>query len=271
MNPASKELLMGLLTRLVAIMIAAKALALALLWFLPGEGVDMTRSASVQPAYHRYGIDAMLSAGPATPEGPATATSTHTRITDLILKGLYGKERKGFVIIALKTQPEATEVVTVGEAFQGYTLISIHPQSALFEYRGKEYSVMIDTAEISAAPFEASAPAAESDAAEAPSQVSREQINSYTKDLNLVWQDIGIREVKNGQKIDGFRIVRIRPGSPFAELGLQRGDVIVKANNKQLDSYAAAMEVYEQIDRLQALELVILRNNQEKELVYEIH
>ena len=269
MNPASKELLMGLLTRLVAIMIAAKALALALLWLLPGEGVDMTRSASVQPAYHRYGLDAMLSAGPAA-EGPAATTAAaHTRITDLILKGLYGKERKGFVIIALKTQPEATEVVTIGEAFHGYTLISIHPQSALFEYRGTEYSVMIDTAEIAAEPFEA--PAADTGAAEAPAQVSREQINSYTKDLNRVWQDIGIREVKNGQKIEGFRVIRIRPGSPFADLGLQRGDVIVKANNKQLDSYAAAMEVYEQIDRLQALELIILRNNQEKELVYEIH
>ena len=31
------------------------------------------------------------------------------------------------------------------------------------------------------------------------------------------------------------------------------------------------MEVYQEIDRLKAVDLVILRNNQEKELVYEIY
>ena len=49
------------------------------------------------------------------------------------------------------------------------------------------------------------------------------------------------------------------------------GDVIIKANNKELKSYADALDIYKKIGTLQALELVVLRNNQEKEIVYEIY
>jgi type II secretion system protein C len=272
MNPASRELLMALLTRLGILFLAAKAAAMVLLWLLPGEGVSMAKTASVQPAYHRYTLGSMLAA-PAHAErggGVPAILPSQSDATGLILKGLYGKETEGYVIIAQKSKPETTEVVTVGETFHGYTLRSIHPQSAVFEYRGESYRVAIeDAAEL---PDQGRSPAApEAPAETVLKQISRDQVNSYTKNLDLIWRDIGIREVRKGKRIEGFRIVRIKPGTPFAALGLKRNDVIIKANNKPLNSYAAAMEVYQEIDRLKAVELVILRKNQEKELVYEIY
>jgi general secretion pathway protein C len=268
MNPASRELLMWLLTRLAIIFLAAKAASLAMLWFLPGEGVNMAQAASMQPTYHRYVLDSMLAAPQREGRGPSAAVlPAQTDVTGLILKGLYGKEEEGFVIIALESKPEETEILTVGEAFHGYTLRSIYPQSAVFEYHGKAYRVAIEAAEL---PPESYAVQEEA-LGTVPTQISREQVNNYTKNLEQIWRDISIREVKKGKKILGFRVTRIKPGTPFADLGLKKGDIIIKANNKTLDSYAAAMEIYQEIDRLKAVELVVLRKNQEKELVYEIY
>jgi replication initiation and membrane attachment protein DnaB len=38
-----------------------------------------------------------------------------------------------------------------------------------------------------------------------------------------------------------------------------------------MTSYKDAIAIYNGIDKLQALELVVLRNNQETEIVYEIY
>ena len=273
MKPVSKALLMKMLTRVVAIAILAKALSLALLWFLPGEGVNFTTVDSVQPAYGRYGFGVMLEHGgkeKRTTMSSKGSVSSSATIDELVLKGLYGNGNYGFVIIALKSAKNKTEVVAVGEAFHGYTLVSIESDGAIFDLRGKRYSVRIDEGGMpntSAAEVAYAAPEAE----QVQQQVSRSQIDSYSKNIDQVWKDIGIQEVKRGEQITGFKVIRIREGTPFAELGLRQGDVIVKVNNKPLDSYAAAMEIYQKIDRLDALELVVLRNNQEQEILYEIY
>jgi len=65
--------------------------------------------------------------------------------------------------------------------------------------------------------------------------------------------------------------IRIDPNSKFATLGLRKGDVIIKANNIPLKSYRDAMNVYKNINKFDAINIVVMRNNQEKELVYEIN
>ena len=66
-------------------------------------------------------------------------------------------------------------------------------------------------------------------------------------------------------------MTRIKAGTPFATLGLRQGDIIIKANNKPMTSYKDALEIYKGIDKLEALQLIVLRNNQETEIVYEIN
>ena len=84
-------------------------------------------------------------------------------------------------------------------------------------------------------------------------------------------EQIAINEVMKNGKIKGFKIMRIDKNSKFATLGLQKGDVIIKANNVDLTSYKAVMDIYKNINKLSELDLVFLRNNTEKELVYEIN
>ncbi len=57
----------------------------------------------------------------------------------------------------------------------------------------------------------------------------------------------------------------------MARLGIQKGDIIIKANNIELKSYKDALNLYGKINDLDTIQIVILRNNQEKEIVYDIN
>ncbi|MEA3373494.1 MAG: PDZ domain-containing protein [Campylobacterota bacterium] len=266
MNPVFKKWLISLSTRIVIIVIVVKAMVLGLLWFLPSEGVDYYPEHSLQAKYHRYTLDSMLDKGQAGSASAQRVSATQMRST-LVLKGLYGSKRKGFVIVAPEKTPTKTEVIAVGEQFGGNRLVQINPQSAIFERSGRRYVLQMEN--VDARLSSKGTGAAERD--DVPRSVSRSNINYYVKDIDKVWKDIGITELKEGKKITGFKVTRIKPSSPMAELGLRRGDVIIKANNKTLTSYADVLAIYKKIGTMQALELVVLRNNQEKEIIYEIY
>ena len=86
-----------------------------------------------------------------------------------------------------------------------------------------------------------------------------------------IWKNISIHEVKKNGKINGFKVNKINQNSVFAKLGLKEGDLIIKLNNKKLDSYREALKIYKHIDDLDSVQIVVMRNNQEVELVYEIN
>ena len=66
-------------------------------------------------------------------------------------------------------------------------------------------------------------------------------------------------------------MTRIDPNSQLATLGLKKGDIIIKVNNKVLKTYNDVFGIYNNIDKLDAINLVVQRNNQEVELTYEIN
>ena len=102
-------------------------------------------------------------------------------------------------------------------------------------------------------------------------EISRSDIAHYEKSPSQIWRDIGIDEVKKSGKITGFKVTKVRNGSQFAKLGLQRGDIIIQANGVDLTSYGAVMKIYQNINNLDSIVLTIKRGNTEKELTYEIN
>lgn len=270
MQLLSKAWIQTLLFRLLGIIILLKAASLLLVWFLPVDGVSMVQSSSAQPTYQRYSLSGMLevSKGSAASSGGSAVSTATTQVSNLLLKGIYGSKSHGFAILAMKRSPEKTEVIGVSESFGGYKLVEIEPSAVKLERHGKIYTLMMEASGQLPA-YTKVEPQSEGESA--VKVVTRSEINFYRQNVEKIWQDIGITEVKRGKEISGFKVTRINPTSPFAKLGLKRGDVIVKANNKALTSYAAAMEIYRSIDKLQALELTITRNNLEKEIVYEIN
>lgn len=264
----SNSTFLPIFARLLILLVVAKSIALVLLWLLPSDGVELALQKSYKPKYQKVDFENMIHS-PAGARGTnaAESSSNAVSITSMVLNGLYGKESYGYVIVALKASPSKTSIIAVGEDFSGFRLHSIAPMSATFTKGGKEY-----TLELEKTMTNASVSKFESEVEDtSPKSVSKEDIALYAKSPQDIWKEISIVEVKNGEAIEGFRVTKIVKNSKMASLGLREGDVIIKANNIELKSYKDAIEIYNGLDKLEAVQIVVLRENQEVELVYEIH
>jgi len=260
---------LNLFIKLLFLVVLAKSIAVVLWYFLPSNGVSFKERINFNPPYHRITFKNMLLNGGSVVEAQAPKKKG-IGITNMILKGLYGNDREGFIIVALKASPTKTSIVSEGENYSGYRLKSIFKDGVLFTKSGKDFILKIKSKK-GAKSGHSSIVRVPTQRSEAEHSVSRQDIHYYEKNPNQIWRDISITERKNGNKIDGFRVTHVRKGSKMDTLGLKRGDIIIKANNVDLNSYSAAFNLYRKINKIDTLDLVILRNNEEKELVYEIH
>ncbi len=274
----SNSSLMKIVFKLLILLLVAKSITLVLWWYLPNDGVEIKVKNNYQPKYQRVYFSNMLLKSTAkkdmqTQESERVTVTSESfsgiSITNMLLKGLYGTSSKAFVIVSMKATPKKTEILSIGDIFKGYRLKSITRNSAIFEKDSKDYILTLDKG------VRANDPKIISTSTKTTSKdklgVSRKDIAYFAKNPKQIWRDISIKEVKDGKKILGFKVTKIKRRSKFADLGLQKGDLIIKANNIKLQSYKDALEIYKNIDKLDAVQIVVLRDNQEVELVYDLN
>lgn len=267
----------ALVSRLLVLLLGAKILSIGVWWYLPSEGVELNAKKSYQPKYQRVSFSNMLKSetqGVGTSqEGESSETSkgggTVKSVDYLILKGLYGSRFDGFIIIAKKSMPKETSIIRVGEEYAGYKLKEIELKAVILTKGAKEFRLSLEDGE--AKHETAITKAAPTTGEPAQKEVTREDIKTYSSNPSLIWKDIGIKEVMEGKQIVGFKVTRVRRGSKMETLGLQRGDLIIKANNIPLTSINDVLKLYKNIEKIETLALTILRDNQEREIIYEIH
>lgn len=283
MRKISNLKLLSIFTKLLVLLFIAKALSLALWSYLPNDGIELTIHNSYKPKYHRIDFKNMLEKTVVKKiivekqkqktiiQGPS--------ITNMILKGLYGTDSKGFAIIALKSKARKTTIVGIGEIYEGYILRHIQPQSVVLVKDEKEYVLALpiskNRSQITKVKSHSNSNISRKnvniDTSDEPRDVTRADIAYYAKNPKKIWRDISIREKKERGRIVGFKVMNIRARSKFAQLGLKRGDLIISANNITLTSYRDAIKLYNNIDKIDTMQIVVIRDNQEKELVYEIN
>ena len=272
MQKLSNTKLIATVGKLLVLLLIAKIISLIVWWYLPSEGVELNAKKSYQAKYQRVQFSNMLVYSkvvdaPVVKKDKSKAYS----INSLVLKGLYGSQFHGFAILAKKASPKKTEIIEVGESYQGYKLKEIGLNQVIFTKAGKEYVLALDEGKnkLNAVVKKVNkkSTASESDDEK---QVTREDIRRYSKNPSQIWKDIAIGPLKKGGKIVGFKIKRIKKDSKMATLGLKKGDVITKANNIKLTSFNDALNLYKKIDTIDTIALTIERNHQEREIIYEI-
>jgi len=288
----SNTAIISIISKLLILLVVAKALSLVLWWYLPDDGIEMKVKNNYQPKYQRVQLRNMIKPEVKVVEKVVEKKVETIGITNMLLKGLYGTSTKAFVIISMKATPKNTKIIGIGESFKGYKLKSIAASSAIFEKGSKDYILELDVSKRGKGSRKKSVgnitKVTDSNVAtnevQAPSNtgtgvrndddeigVSRKDIAFYAKNPKQIWRDISIGEVKKRGKIIGFKVRKIKKTSKFAQLGLQMGDIIIKANNIRLQSYKDAMNIYKNINKLDTIQIVVLRRNQEVELVYDIN
>ena len=273
MQKLSSTKLLPIVSTLLVLILIAKLISLALWWYLPTEGVELNAQNSYGAKYQRVDFKNMLVKTRASTSYSEERRSTALfSINSLILKGLYGNKSTGFAIVAKKSSPSKTAIVSVGEVYEGYKLKRVELTQVIFVKHSKEYVLELSKPNSKSSVNRVGTLQRSSSRDEiSEAVVRRSDIQNYSKNPSKIWKDISIAPLKKAGKIVGFKINRIKRGSKMAQLGLKKGDIIIRANNVKLSSSRDAIKLYQNIDKLKTIALVVLRNNQEKEIIYEIH
>ena len=261
-------------------------LLVKLIWFavevvwLPTKGITHISKSAGKPLFYRV----RLSSNEAVKHIPTTPRPTVTQDNgpkNIKLLAIYNALSNTVVTVQHKGK---TKVLQRGDKIEGYMLRNATNQFANFSKNGKIYKILLNTKKLGSS---MSRPGLGSHSISPQSKkkssykgivdagthkkVSRDLIKKYTRNMSEVNKDISISEVQTQDGIEGFRITSIRSDSPFEQLGLARGDVIKSINGQAINSYEAAFQIYQNMDNIDNLSLVVTRGNEEKELEYEIN
>lgn len=268
------EVAKGLWSLLILLLVIKMAwFAVEVLW-LPTMGVDHSEERGAKALYYRVKLSPNDAAAPTTTRPVQMAGS----IKDIKLLAVYNASDVTVVTVEYKGR---TKVLAKGEEINGFVLEGAGNNYATFSKDAKTYQInlivsrkgddSIKSARAPAAPSSENTVEGEVVDAGDHKIVDRSLVDHYAKNMDDIYKNIGIREIKKGKDLDGFSISFIRKGSPFEKLGLQRGDVIKAVNGQKMDSYNAAFDVYKNISDIENLTLVIQRGKEEMELEYEVN
>jgi len=270
----SKSALIHVATILLVLLVLAKFISLFIWWYLPSDGIESKIKQSYKHVYQRVDFKNMIEIPKkkvSSKVAQKNTASKTTNITNMILKGLFGNKYQGFAILALKSAKNKTSIVSVGEDYVGYTLKEIMSDGVIFTKSGKEYTLFMATAKGKKKSKSFVKPVEKVFDDNVQKVISKKTIHEYAKDPQKIFKDIVLTEEKDGDNIKGYRVVRMRINSEISKIGLKQDDVIIRANNIDITSYKEVLEIYKNLDKFNTIEIIVLRNNQEKELVYGIN
>ena len=270
MKPLFNDHSLRIFNRFALPVVIAMSLSTALLPFLPTTSREHPQ-VSVTPFYDLYRLGALF--GLRVDEKGVEMKKVLREVLTPIphrLTAIYSDGTNAFVAI---NDGSSTTFVDYGTMYKNlYRLVSISQTSAVFLAYGKRMTLQLgEDGNLSIKETVSTfVPIQNSSGAPSSYTLSRAMIDRYNENLGETWKNFSLKEVTAQGKTTGFRVEKIAEATPFALLGLQMGDIITSIDNKPLNSYAAAFAAYQIALRQSAIKITILRNNQPKDLEYEI-
>jgi len=191
---------------------------------------------------------------------------------------------KGFITLIEKGARESF-ILSVGEEFRGLKLTKVFPLYAMFKQNDIEYKIELNNNKLTE--YRPEKPAQIITETKEPKLIQHNQtsqikatnnkievdknlLETYTKDTDKIWRDISIKEHLTNDKIDGFRVDKVKKDSNFEKLGIRSGDIFKTVNGVDLKSYDDAMNVFKKMGKISSLNMKIKRGNELMELNYDI-
>lgn len=260
-------------------------LILKLLWFivevlwLPATDIDQEVEQGGKSLYYRVKLTPNAAPAPKKTVTKAPARQSGS-IRDITLLAIYNASDATVITVSHKKK---TKVLGLGENINGFILEGAGNNFATFSKNSKTYRVQLikiakNKNNINAVKDASPSKATEKTKAEGQVTdggdhkiIDRSLLDHYAKNMDDIYKNIGIKEVKEGKNLKGFQISFVKRNSDFSKLGLRRDDVIKSINGQEINSYNAALGVYKNIQDVDNLSLVIKRGKEEMELEYEIN
>lgn len=266
MSLAISPSLMKTIFRVLIIALIAKIATMPLFFLLPHFGVDHTQEFTIN-FYHNFKLSKAFALKTHLPK---KSNKPVYKLTNLKLKAIYSHQDRGVIAIEEKGK---LIFLSTGESFKGYKLIKVEPTKAVFEKNGKHYELYLDEKNLKGKFSISLEEQMMINPDEVKIAVLKRDIDRYRRNFQKIWQNISIQEQidPKTKKLQGFKVIKVNKNSIFGKIGLQKGDIIIGANNKIFRTYSDVFRIYNNIDKYNSLKLTILRNNQKKDLEYEIY
>ncbi|MBI5441192.1 MAG: PDZ domain-containing protein [Deltaproteobacteria bacterium] len=220
-----------------------------------------------------------------TPAGRAEPVLELKVVGTAVLEG-----GRSFALIA--SGPEVRAVKEREEIVPGAVLLAVHPNKIRVSWRGRTEEFPLFERRPSGEPELASArnaprrrlPAAraQSPSPSAATQdtvvqrdedtwvVDSRELERVKSDMPTLMSQIRVAPNFTNGESDGFKIFAVRPGSIFAKMGLQNGDVIKSINGLQIQGVQQAFEAYQLLQNETRITVDLVRKNANRSLTYEI-
>jgi type II secretory pathway component PulC len=167
----------------------------------------------------------------------------------------------------------SSSVVALGGLYKkNYHLVALSSNTALLRGNGKSYRLRLgkeDSLEVMEKVERFVADPAKKQGYEWHTITHRE-LMAKMDDISKINQEIVITPQNLGRETGGFKVEMLTSSSLFAKLGVLQGDIISSVNNRPLLSYADALSIYNKLPQIRSIKITVLRNNQPKDLVYEV-
>lgn len=236
--------------------------------YLPKNGEELNTKTDKQITYYRYNTFFNKTK---EIKKETIQEKEYFPIEKIRVKAIFiENENLGLVILEDKNTNKSS-LLSVGQKFKSFTLVKLFKSYIVLKKDEKKYKVILQK---SSSNIEYSILKAKKEnllVSERAVKISRTYLNTYVKNLSKVWNNISIEEVKINNKIQGFKINNITKKSFFTKLGLKKGDIIKRVNNKNIDSYDYVFSLYKNINNIEYFLIEVLRDNKTVELNYEIN
>ena len=279
MNPNSNTKNLSLLIWLLGLAVLVKFIWVVVAYlYLPEQGISMERGRAKSALHYRYRLASNVAA-PTVKAPVVKPVKQAPSIRNIQLVGIYSSN-DGCIVTLLKKGK--SHILSNGDEIDGFVLKSASAKEAYFERKGKNYTLKLFEGKKKGRGMGTIIPAASSDLSkqeESDEEISsrdgiklvpRSLLKSYVFDMDKAMRDMGLRPVRRSGQMLGYKVRFIRRSSPLNKLGLRRGDVIKAINGEDIVDFNGPMDILKTADTIEGLTITVIRNNEEKELEYEV-
>lgn len=190
-----------------------------------------------------------------------------TSLKIALLGTVVGGQQDGFAVIE-EVGKRKQGLYKVGDSVEGATVRRILRGKVVLRVNDKdEVLTMKEEPASGGEPEYPKEPSAEK---ESTVVVKRSEVDESLKNVHQLLSQVRIRPHFTDGVADGLAVSNIKPGSIFARMGLQSGDIVQGLDGRNIQTPDDVMEVYQRLKSGSRVTVQVMRDGEEKIINYQI-
>ncbi|NPA13543.1 MAG: PDZ domain-containing protein [Aquificae bacterium] len=185
-------------------------------------------------------------------------------VKDIKLLGIITVGNRSYALMEINGRKV---MVSTGERVGDYKVVKIHKYKVILLKDGSLYSVSISPSERGLSDGRNKGKQTEE---RYRYTLDRDEVKSLTKDLGRIFKKVAVIPVVKNGETQGYKLRYVSPRSVLYKYGFRTGDIIVAVNGMPVKTPEEAFKVYSLIRNEPTVRVKVIRNGEEKEILYEI-